>query len=63
MLWCFLLVSFRLQITYRKVRKLQFSVDKLVGKVSINLLHHAKLAACIISIIIINVPTVAYPHS
>ena len=30
-----LLVSFHLQITYRKVRNLQIGVDKLVGKVSI----------------------------
>ena len=39
-----LLVSFRLQITYRKVRNLQIDVNKLVGKVLINLLRHAKSA-------------------
>ena len=37
-----LLVSFRLQITYRKVRNSQIHVNKLVGQVSINLLHHTK---------------------
>ena len=62
-LWCFLLLSFHLQITYRQMRNLQIGVDKLIEKVSINLLHHAKSAACIISIIIINVPAVAYLHS
>ena len=45
-----------------KVRNLQISVDKLVGKVLINLLHHTKSAACIISIII-DVPTDAYAHT
>ena len=44
------------------MRNLKISVDKLVGKVSINLLHHAKSAACVISIII-DVPAVAYAHS
>ena len=71
--WCFpypLLLSFHLQIAYRKVRNLQIGVDKLVGKVLINLLHHEKSvvlsmftskaleAACIISIII----DVLYPY-
>ena len=37
-----LLVSFCLQITYRKVRNLRIGVNKLVGKVLINLLCHAK---------------------
>ena len=37
-----LLVSFHLQITYRKVRNLQIGVNKLVGKVLINLLHPMK---------------------
>ena len=37
-----LLLTFHLQITYRKVRNLQIGVNKLVGKVSINLLHYAK---------------------
>ena len=47
-----LLLSFHLQITYRKVRNLQIGVDKLyVGNMSINLLRHA------ISIII-DAPTV-----
>ena len=49
-----LLVSFRLQITHRKVRNLQIGVNKLLGKVSISLLRHSKfsqLHACIISII------------
>ena len=36
---CFLLFSFHLQIAYRKV---QIGVDKLVGKVSIDLSCHAK---------------------
>ena len=36
----------------RKVRNLQIGVEKLVGKVLINLFHHTKPAACIISIII-----------
>ena len=35
------------------------SVNKLVGKVSINLLHHAKSAIYIISIII-DAPAIAY---
>ena len=43
------------------MRNLQIGVDKLVGKVSINLLHPTKSAACIINIIII-VPAVAYVH-
>ena len=47
-----LLVSFHHQITYRKVRNLQIGVNKLVGKVSINLLHHAQSATCVISIFI-----------
>ena len=53
-------LSFHLQITYRKVRNLQIGVDKLIGKVSINSLHHVKFiksAACVISIII-NVPAI-----
>ena len=37
------LVSFHFQIFYRKVRNLQIGVNKLVGKVSINLLCHAKI--------------------
>ena len=59
--WCFLyllLLDFCLQIAYRKVN-LQIGVNKLVGKVSINLLHHVKSAACIINIII-DTSTVAY---
>ena len=60
------LLSFYLQIVYRKVRNLQIGVDKLVGKVSINLLCHAefitshKVSACVISILI-KVPAVAMP--
>ena len=38
-----------------QVRNLQMSVDKLVGMVSVNLLHHVKLVACVI----INVPAAA----
>ena len=47
-----------------KVRNLQIGVDKLVGKVSINLLCHTKSADYIISIII-DAPAVAaaYAHS
>ena len=37
-----LLVTFHLQITYRKVKNLQIGVNKLVGKISINLLRHVK---------------------
>ena len=37
-----LLVSFCLQIAYEKVRNLRIGVDKLIGKVSINLLHLTK---------------------
>ena len=45
-----LLISFRLQITYRKVRNLQIGVNKLVGKVSINLLYQAQfIASCKVS--------------
>ena len=45
--WCFifnypLLVSFRLQIAYRKAINSWIGVNKLVGEVLINLLHHAK---------------------
>ena len=58
----YLLLTFHLQIIYRKVRNLQNDVDKLVGKVVLKLLHHAKSAACIISIII-DVPAVAHVHS
>ena len=41
--WFFypLLVSFCLQITHRKVRNFSKGVNKLVGKVWINLLSHA----------------------
>ena len=53
-----LLLSFHLQMAYRKVRNLQIGVDMLVRKVLINLLHRAKSATCIISII--KVPAVAY---
>ena len=35
-----LLVSFHLQIAYRKVRNLRIGVNKLVGKMSINLMSH-----------------------
>ena len=44
----------------RKVRNLQIGVDKILGKVSINLLHHAKSTGFIISIIIIDAPAVAF---
>ena len=37
-----LLVSFHIQIAYRKVRDLQIGFNKLVGNVLINLLHHSK---------------------
>ena len=36
-----LLLSFHLQVAYRKVRNLQIDVNKLIGYVSINLLHHS----------------------
>ena len=52
---------FCLQITYRKVRNLQIGVDKLVGKVSINLLCHIKSTACMISLIF-DVPAIAYAY-
>ena len=42
-----LLLSSRLCIAYRKVTHLQIGIDKLVGKVSIDLLHRAKSAACV----------------
>ena len=48
-----------LQITYKKVRNLRIGVNKLVGKVLINLLHHTKLAVYIINIII-DAPAFAY---
>ena len=35
-----LLICFHLQIAYRKVRSLQIGVNKLVGKVLVNLLCH-----------------------
>ena len=35
-----LLVSFHLQIAYKIVKNLQIGVNKFVGKVLINLLHH-----------------------
>ena len=40
-----LLVSFCLQIAYRKVRNSRIGVNKLVGKVSIYLSCHAKFIA------------------
>ena len=47
---CFLfLLSFLLQITYRKVRNFQIGGGKLVRKAS---LHHTKSTTCIISIIV-----------
>ena len=36
------ILNFRLQIAYGKVKNLQIDVGKLVGKVLINLLRHAK---------------------
>ena len=39
-----LLLSFCVQCAYRKVRNLQIDVDKLVGKVSINLLLHKEVS-------------------
>ena len=39
----FLLLGFCLQIAYKNVKNLQIGVNKLVGKVPINLLLHAKL--------------------
>ena len=58
-----LLVSFHLQIASRKVRNLRIGVNKLVRKVSINLLRHVKFimsqsATSVISIIIA-VPAIA----
>ena len=49
--WCFLLffigwLSFSNHL--QKGEKLPKGVNKLVGKVSINLLHHAKSTVCII---------------
>ena len=55
-------LSLHLHVACRKVRNLQIDVDKLVGKVSINLLHHAKSFTCVISIIIV-VPTASYAYS
>ena len=52
------LLSFCLQITYRKVINLQIDVDKPVGKVSINLLCHTAVI-----IIIINAPAFAYART
>ena len=49
-----LLLGFCLQIAYRKVKNLRIGVD--------NLLHHAKSAACVVSIII-DAPAIAYAHS
>ena len=40
-----LLVSFCLQIAYNKMRNLQIGLDKLVGKVLINLSRHTKSVA------------------
>ena len=57
-----ILLNFHLLITYRKVRNLQIGVDELVGKVSINLLHHANSAAGIFGIII-DALAVACAHS
>ena len=37
-----LLVSFRLHIAYRKVTNSRIGENKIVGKVSINLLRHTK---------------------
>ena len=54
--------SFHLHITYRKVKNLHISVDKLVGKVLLNLLHHTKSAGCVINMII-DASAVAYAHS
>ena len=56
-----LLLRFHLKVTYRKERNLIIGVDKLVGKVLINLLCHTKSVAYIN--IIIDVPAVAYAHS
>ena len=40
-----LLVSFCLQIAYRKVRNSRIGVNKIVGYVTINLLRHVKFIA------------------
>ena len=48
-----LLLSFCLQITYKKVRNLQIVGDKLVEMMLINLVHHT-VTAFIISTIIID---------
>ena len=54
------LLTFCLQIAYIKVRNLLIGVKNYVGKVLIDLLRHAKPAACTISIIstIIDAPAV-----
>ena len=57
-----LLFSFRLQITYKKVKNLQIGADKCVGKVSINLLHLVKSVSCIIHTIT-DAASVTYIHS
>ena len=59
------LLSFHLQTAYRKVRNLQIGVNKLVGKVLINLLHHTKLVACIImdAPTVVAVAYVAYAYN
>ena len=49
--WCFILsfitLSFHLQITYRKVRNLRIGVDKLVGKLLINLFITSCKVSCL----------------
>ena len=50
-------ILYYLAFIFKSLIKTQFGIEKLVGKVSINILCHAKSAVCIISIII-NAPAV-----
>ena len=42
---------FNFKLLTKRLRNLQIDIDKLVGKVLINLLHHAKSTACVIIIL------------
>ena len=52
----------KLLTDYRKMRNLQINVNKLVGKVSINLLHHTKSDACVTTVVLLCKHVIAKKH-
>ena len=52
-------ILYQLAFIFKLLIEIAKGVNKLVGNVSINLLHHAKSAICVINIII-DTPAIAY---